>query len=164
MISFKLNIILHVAENDSKYRDVAPLTSPFIRRPSSEFTIFLTLSHTTYLLSSEWFTLLRYGALLLGDGEVELRHLFSVGVLIGILRYGTIAFLRTWVFPFTQAIFVAQLNAIFCRAGVATGCDFITILVQFVSAKCQSTSISYTKAVRLFKSEIVTQSSPGFVS
>ena len=25
MISFKLNIILHVAENDSKFRDVAPL-------------------------------------------------------------------------------------------------------------------------------------------
>ena len=36
--------------------------------------------------------------------------------------------------PFTQTIFVVQLNAIFVALSeVATKCDFITILVQFVS-------------------------------
>ena len=51
--------------------------------------------------------------------------------------------------PFTQPIFVAQLNAIFisyqcnfCRAELATSCDFIANLVQFVSSKRQCTSVS----------------------
>ena len=35
--------------------------------------------------------------------------------------------------PFTQAIFVAATQCNFCRAEVATSCDFIAILVQFVS-------------------------------
>ena len=35
--------------------------------------------------------------------------------------------------PFTQAIFVAATQCNFCRAEVATSCDFIAILLQFVS-------------------------------
>ena len=35
---------------------------------------------------------------------------------------------------FTQAIFVAATRCIFCRAEVATSCDLIAILVQFVRA------------------------------
>ena len=47
---------------------------------------------------------------------------------------------------------VTQCN--FCRAEVATSCDFSAILVLFVSAKRQWTSISWTKAVRLLESEL----------
>ena len=35
--------------------------------------------------------------------------------------------------PFTQAIFVAATQCNFCCAEVATSCNFIAILVQFVS-------------------------------
>ena len=35
--------------------------------------------------------------------------------------------------PFTRVIFVAPSQYNFCRAEIATSCDFIAILVQFVS-------------------------------
>ena len=35
--------------------------------------------------------------------------------------------------PFTQVIFVAATQCNFCRAEIATSCDFIAILVQFVN-------------------------------
>ena len=54
-------------------------------------------------------------------------------------------------------IFVVQTRCNFCRAEVAVSCDFIGILVQFISAKCQCTFISWTKAVHLLESEPVTQ-------
>ena len=54
--------------------------------------------------------------------------------------------------PFTQAMFVAQLNEIIVALKfqpVAISSRFL----QFVSAKRQCTSISYTKTVHLLKSE-----------
>ena len=66
--------------------------------------------------------------------------------------------------PFTQAILSKQLDATqcnFCHAEVATSCDFIAILVQFVSVNISTRLLLkqklYTVHVYLLKGETTTQ-------
>ena len=47
--------------------------------------------------------------------------------------------------PFTKAIFAAATQCNFCRAEVATSCNFVAILVQFVRANV-STSLFLNKS------------------